>query len=370
MIRAVLSLSFIFFLSLSFAQAQTLLPVRPGAKSEAAQAERLRGLGAKPATQMTAQTATQAVTGAATQASPPANLPNEVVDAAKDHANGIYSDMSRPLAGGFIQEAWNDANASAGVRRYQYCRDCSYKVRLREFMISQIHLPEGEAIKAIDIGDATAFAVEQRTKSIVVIKPKGFGMDSNLMILTQNEQSPDITNSYVFYLRSERFNSNHIPDLMVKIGDAGIHAAKVSQLSIPNTLPSFIDPDSHVTKSDMAIADLTQDAGEEQQDDYLERIQFDPSKIHGFDDYTLWGNKGGEQLRPLRIFRDGQFTYLQFDKKWDRLELPTAYVVVDEIDELVNTRVIGRTYIIESIHALITLKSGEAYLCIQYEGEE
>ena len=45
------------------------------------------------------------------------------------------------------------------------------------------------------------------------------------------------------------------------------------------------------------------------------------------------------------------------------------YVVVDEIDELVNTRVQGQTYIIESTRPLITLKSGQSYLCIKYTGE-
>ena len=48
---------------------------------------------------------------------------------------------------------------------------------------------------------------------------------------------------------------------------------------------------------------------------------------------------------------------------------PTAYVVIDDLDELVNTRVVGTTYIIESTHKLITLKSGDSYMCVQYKGE-
>jgi ComB9 competence protein len=50
------------------------------------------------------------------------------------------------------------------------------------------------------------------------------------------------------------------------------------------------------------------------------------------------------------------------------VELPTAYVVVDGIDELVNTRVQGTTFIVESTHRLITLKSGQSFMCIQYKG--
>ena len=57
-------------------------------------------------------------------------------------------------------------------------------------------------------------------------------------------------------------------------------------------------------------------------------------------------------------------------RRGGRGKLPTAYVVVDGIDELVNTRVRGSTYIVESTQRLISLKSGKKYLCIRYTGAE
>ena len=75
-------------------------------------------------------------------------------------------------------------------------------------------------------------------------------------------------------------------------------------------------------------------------------------------------------MKPETVFRDDRFTYVRFGKKWANVELPTAYVVVDGIDELVNTRVQGETFIIESTRPLITLKSGMSFLCIQYGGKE
>ena len=99
--------------------------------------------------------------------------------------------------------------------------------------------------------------------------------------------------------------------------------------------------------------------------DFVERVEFDPGKLHGFEDYTLWGD---ESLKPETVFRDEHFTYIQFGDKWNSVELPVAFVVIDRVDEQVNTRVQGRTYIIESVAPLITLKSGTKFICIKFEG--
>ncbi len=351
--------SLILFLSLSSASAQTIIPQRPdqqaGARTQAAQQQRLNQIG---------QSSTLPV-------------PQTMIDQAKAQINGQFPPMERQFTGGLIQEAWNDhEDQNAGIARLSYCRDCTYKVRLREFMVTAIQLPAYEVITNIDIGDHQAFDVQQRTPHIVAIKPRGFGMDSNLVIYTQHSQQPNQTNIYPFYLRAEAQNSQNITDLVVKIGNAGVTASMVPTLPIPNPQPSQVTPSilnapSEVSPEirqetiDAALAELSP-ASEPQ--DYIETVPFDPSKLHGFDDYTLWGNEGGEAMRPERIFRDNRFTYVQFGTRWDKIELTTAYVVIDEIDELVNSRVTGRTFIIESINPLITLKNGKSYLCIQYEG--
>ncbi|WP_349600757.1 TrbG/VirB9 family P-type conjugative transfer protein [Thalassospira sp. NFXS8] len=101
-------------------------------------------------------------------------------------------------------------------------------------------------------------------------------------------------------------------------------------------------------------------------DDFIADAGFDPNKLRGWGDYDLWGD---DELRPVTVFRDDYFTYIRFGDRWKDLELPTAYVVVDGVDELVNTRIQGHTYIIESTQRLISLKSGKKFLCIEYEGD-
>ena len=117
---------------------------------------------------------------------------------------------------------------------------------------------------------------------------------------------------------------------------------------------------------DTAIAGLSETNPGTPDGDFVAQSPFDPNALRGWGEYDLWGD---ETLRPETVFRDDHFTYIRFGKRWKDVELPTAYVVVDGIDELVNTRVQGETYIIESTRPLITLKSGQSYLCIEYTGD-
>ena len=76
--------------------------------------------------------------------------PAQAVKQAEAQAQGQFTEMRRSTVGGQIQEAWDDADDTAGVVRLPYCPTCSYKVRLREHMVSRITLPKGETIKKIE----------------------------------------------------------------------------------------------------------------------------------------------------------------------------------------------------------------------------
>ncbi|WP_245835541.1 TrbG/VirB9 family P-type conjugative transfer protein [Thalassospira mesophila] len=120
------------------------------------------------------------------------------------------------------------------------------------------------------------------------------------------------------------------------------------------------------TKVANAVHDLSDTDPGTPTDDFVADAGFDPNKLRGWGDYDLWGD---DELRPITVFRDDYFTYIRFGDRWKDLELPTAYVVVDGVDELVNTRIQGHTFIVESTQRLISLKSGMKFLCIEYEGD-
>jgi len=305
-------------------------------------------------------------------------VPERAVKQAEAQAQGQFTSMRRSIAGGQIQEAWDAADDHAGVMRFQYCPTCSYKVRLREHMVSLITLPKGETIKKIDVGDKAEFIVEQRDANGLSIKPAGYGVDSNVMVFGTSGAV------YPIYLRSENFYSVNIPDLFVEI--VGTVRPKSIEVAGIDTIDGHVIDGSADPTPKADIPPLETDgktnAGQHPydtlppgwkppaQDDFVKQIPFDPDKLRGWGEYELWGD--GPHIKELKeaiatVFKDDYMTFIRF-KKLAGVELPTAYVVVDGIDELVNTRIDGNTYIIESTQRLITFKSGQTYLCIKYTG--
>jgi len=292
-------------------------------------------------------------------------VPQSVVDQAKAQAQGNFTTMRRTSVGGQVQEAWDDAVEKAGVFRFQYCRNCTYKVTLREHMVTVIELPTGETIEKADIGDSMAFRVELRGSNRLAVKPSGFGVDTNLIVYGKSGAI------YPLYLRAESFNSKNIPDFLVRIeGTIPKTETGPDVIGLKEMPESSGDEAAKVPPLQAdAVAGLKKPDPLRAEGDFVQEAPFDPDKLRGWGDYKLWsGGTNGADLKPETVFRDDYFTYIRFGEAWKDLELPTAYVVVDGIDELVNTRVQGRTFIVESTQKLISLKSGESFLCIEYEG--
>ncbi len=311
------------------------------------------------------------VSANAQTALPTGALPTSVIEQAKEQMEGNFPPMFRPerqdrsttnasgatgetgaSGGGQIQKVWNESRNTQGAHRFEHCGECIYKIRTREFMITSIMLPKGTQITEADLGDPGGFEVKVRANNIIAVRPRSYGMDTNLNVYTSSGEI------YAFYIRSESFNSNNIPDVLVTIAppfNGEINVDKPGSTTSEDSLDDLRDKALNIQpKPPVGIPD------------FIKSIEFDPANLHGWDDYTLWGD---DALKPDTVFRDNQFTYIQFGDNWEGLELPTAYVVIDGIDELVNTRVQGNTYIIENTAKLITLKSGAKFMCLQYDGD-
>jgi len=298
-------------------------------------------------------------------------MPDSVARQAEEQADGFFGTLVRPRTPGQIQEVWDRAKPEEAVYTAEMCEACTYKIRTREFMVTVIELPRGEEIASVDLGDTGGFSVKPRGKRRLAVRPVGHGYDSSLVVYGKSGAL------YPFYLRAEGFNAMTVPDLVVRIAGAVTTTKDLAVPGFRETASGEMTPnpeglaggkagDSGQTGARGIVAGLTETAPGTPDGDFVASAPFDPSKLRGWGDYTLWGDN---TLKPETVFRDDHFTYIRFGERWKEIELPTAYVVVDGIDELVNTRVQGSTYIIESTRPLITLKSGESFLCIEYEGE-
>jgi type IV secretory pathway VirB9-like protein len=154
----------------------------------------------------------------------------------------------------------------------------------------------------------------------------------------------------------------------VKSGSGETNAPSNKSFALNDDSPDRSNQGDSADNQELAAAvhDLGDTDPGTPKDDFVADAGFDPNKLRGWGDYDLWGD---DELRPITVFRDDYFTYIRFGERWKDLELPTAYVVVDGVDELVNTRIQGHTFIVESTQRLISLKSGMKFLCIEYEGD-
>lgn len=296
-------------------------------------------------------------------ATPQLPMPTSAVMQAADQAEGIFPAMARAGAGGQIQESWNVSEPRDGVYAVRVCDDCVYKVRTREFMATTIVLPADAVIATADLGDPTGFQVQVRAANMIAVRPSTYGVDTNLNVYTKAGAV------YPFYLRAESFNSTRVPDVVVRLLGREAPAAIKGADEAPADKAAGKESAKPGNPAASAVHDLTNptpSAG-----DFVRTVPFDPSKLRGWRDYKLWG--GGDQaeeLKPEVVYRDDFFTYLQYGKAFDQVELPSAYVVRDGIDELVNSRVQGGTFIVESTAPLISLKNGKSFLCVQHAGEK
>ena len=299
-------------------------------------------------------------------------VPDSVLEQAREQFDGDYGQLVRPRSPGQTQRAWDENDATDAVHTAALCDGCVYKMRVREWFVSLIQLPEGERIESADVGDPSGFTVERRSDNRLMIKPLGAGYDSTLVVYGESGRI------YPFYLRAEGFNSTNTPDVIFKIEgrvpDIDRLATQVvfephgatdaTKREMPDIQP---DKSGKGDELDEIVSDLQTTEPGTPAEDFVANVEFDPAKLHGFDAYEMWGDD--DTLVPERVYRDDHFTYIDFGDKWKDMELPVAYVVVDDIDETVNTRVQGRVYIVESTRELITLKSGKSFLCIKYKGE-
>lgn len=200
----------------------------------------------------------------------------------ENQVKGHYPDLERKesLPLGAIQHAWDHAKEGAGVYNVTYTGSEIVKLRCREMMTTCIILPSWERIEKFTLGDISSFKVENPRANILTIQPQEFtGLDSNLVVIGASGKV------YSFYLRSEGYNTTHVPDLVVYM-----------RVSKPSTL------------STSALG--TKSFGDKQKDDYLEEVSFDPSNLNF--NFSMAGDK---EIAPQRVYSDGIRTWFDYGEE-------------------------------------------------------
>jgi len=287
-----------------------------------------------------------------------ADLPSANPDI-EQQMKGKFPAMERgaPVPLGSIQKAWEKSPATAGIYKVKWSHDAVTKITLREAMTTTIRLPEWEKIDRVVLGDTRIFRAAQindNTETVWAVNP---GSDTSLTIIGES------SNIYVFYLHSETWNSDNIPDLTVII-DAVQPAIAEPEDGIGTSggggPVSITGPNSG---ANIHLASLT--GGKPGKPEWLKGIPYDPSRIRR--DLALYGDS---ELAPDDVFRDNQFTYLCYGERWDDgdLMVATPSVVTNDTDRPVNFQIKNGCMIIEATGQL-SLKHGNSVLCIKPDPE-
>ncbi|MFZ3481918.1 TrbG/VirB9 family P-type conjugative transfer protein [Sphingomonas sp. 3-13AW] len=277
---------------------------------------------------------------------------------------------------GLTQDAWNDQLRTRGASRkrpgyvrYLYNKEDVFPIRTREGMITTIKLPEGVRVAQAFSGDDAGFQVGVPTPTTVAIKALYPGVDTSLVVFTEDDQV------FNFYLRSEGYNSKTISDFLVDVAlpGKGVMEAAVDEGFIAT--PSYGRPGARVadpatTAADVRDAYASSNPAEQGKDDYSDNYDFDPRTV--VEDLTVYVPRkqvGG--ILPYKVFRDDRFTYIDYGPNASQIaEWPMVSLVIQGVETPVGFRTAGpggRMIVVEALGDIV-LRNGQRMLCIRKKG--
>ena len=294
------------------------------------------------------------------------------LDAVANESGGQYAPMNMGYAGfnslGMSQSAWLDPLQNLGegqtrpaYSKYYWSPDLVLPVRLREGMLTLINFPSWEMVEDVFIGDNATFDGQISGPNTVLLYPRkgaNVGVDTNVIIFGRSG------NRYVFYVKSEAFNTERITNSIIDIeviGDEKTQDGKVSGLG-----GSFSGGTKTVASSggkSVASTHTRRFLGE----NWLKEIPIDIEKFR-FDIEVYVPNPEDVVIAPERVWRDDIFTYIDFgDKALNMNQRPIATLIVERLEVPVGFRTKGpngRLMVVEGIGDIV-LRNGKRIICLK-----
>ena len=187
---------------------------------------------------------------------------------------------------------------------------------------ASIELARDEEVVSISMGDTTSWQIVPAGFRIF-IKPMESDATTNMTLITNKR-------TYFFELHAEEAQDIRDPDMVFNV--------------------KFLYPDG---KDDTSIKQFTS-AADGPDLSHPERYNFN---------YAISGN---EEIAPIKIFDDGEFTYLQFHDK--NAEMPAIFAVDEDLREsMVNYRTSPNTHgliIVEQVFPKLSVRLDKKVVCI------
>lgn len=288
---------------------------------------------------------------------------------------------------GMQQKAWNDPLAhlgegqtKPGYSRYTWTPEVVLPIRLREGMMTLINLPTWELIEKVHIGSPESFGGEIAAPNslLVYADPSYIGVDSNMIIFGRSG------NRYVFYLRSETYNTDKITHSVVDVlvgpkytpvADGGqlgnfngaTTMASSSYTQRSSTAPSWAGRGGSLTPGGAQNPQIGLNTASTAPKNWLQNIPVDPEKFR-FDMEIFLPDPAAIDIAPDKVWRDDIFTYIDLGPKaLTMTQRPVVSLIVQDSEVPVGFRTRGpnsRLIVVEAVGDLV-LRNGKKIICLK-----
>lgn len=190
---------------------------------------------------------------------------------------------------------------------------------------ASIELGDGEEVVSISMGDTTSWQIVP-SGSRIFLKPIEQDATTNMTLITNKR-------TYFFELYADEAEDIRDPNMVFNV--------------------RFLYPDEEDSENIRSFA-------REAKGPDMSR----PEKYNF--NYTISGH---EDIAPIRVFDDGEFTYLQFRDR--NSEIPSIFAVDEDLREsMVNYRLntsMGNTVVIEQVFKKMSVRIGKKIACLYNE---
>lgn len=314
----------------------------------------------------------------------PANVQSEQMMDAIAQTNGEFDsvNMNYMHSLGMQQKAWNDplshmgeGQSKPGYSKYTWTPDVVLPIRLREGMMTLINLPTWELIEKVHIGSPESFGGEIAAPNslLVYADPSYLGVDSNMIIFGRSG------NRYVFYLRSETYNTEKITQSVVDVlvgprytpveygGKLGNFNGATTTAAGSGSLSGAGAPGWATGRGDGQNPQIGLNTASTGPKDWLKNIPVDPESFH-FDIDMYLPNPADVDIAPDNIWRDNIFTYIDLGPKaLTMTQRPIVNLIVQDTEVPVGFRTSGpnsRLIVVEGIGDMV-LRNGQKLICLK-----
>ncbi len=286
---------------------------------------------------------------------------------------------------GMQQKAWNDPLAhmgegqiKPGYSRYNWSPDVVLPIRLREGMMTLINLPAWELIEKVHIGSPESFGGEIAAPNSLLLyaDPSYIGVDSNMIVFGRSG------NRYIFYLRSETYNTDKITQSVVDVlvgprftpvsaggslGDYNGATATMSSTAGSSFAPGWASGRGSLTPGGAQNPTGGLNTASTGPADWLKTIPVDPESFH-FDIDMYLPNPDDVDIAPDNVWRDNIFTYIDLGPKaLTMTQRPVVNLIVQDSEVPVGFRTRGpnsRLIVVEGIGDMV-LRNGKKIICLK-----